>query len=194
MYEYCIWRRDEYVASCEAFPTVWEEAVEQVGCKRERNGTCTNLNEKVAFARYPGSTFEASVRKNAERGLAKTGGWNQLARLETMADDLIEFADGTRSFEAGCDAFYEFVDDEYEGLWDSGEEGEDGEDDEDGEEDGSNVIDGGDEGADEGGDEGGNEGGDEGGDEGAGDDDTGECEDIDPDEGDDFGNNCAAYE
>ena len=191
MYEYCIWRRDEYVASCEAFPTVWEEAVEQVGCKKEKNGTCIRLNEKVAFTRHPGSTFEANGRTNAERNLSRTGNWNKLARFETMADDLIEFADGTRSFEAGCDAFYEFVDPDYEGLWDSGDEGEDGidgEDSEDGEdgedsEDGSNVIDGGDEGADEG-DEADGEG-DEG--------DTGECEDL-PGDGDGYGYDCNAYE
>ena len=149
MYEYCIWRRDEYVASCEAFPTLWEDAVEQVGCKRERNGTCDMLNEKVAFARRPGSTFETAGRNAAKKKLSRTPNMHRLHRRDEIYDDLIELADGTLSFERGCDAFYEFVDPEYEGLWESADEGDDSDDNGDGGDDGSNDLDGGDEGDEE---------------------------------------------
>ena len=85
---------------------------------------------------------------------------SKLSNRGAIYDDLIEFADGTLSFERGCDAFYEFVDPEYEGLWESADEGdedeeedngdgEDGEAGEDGEDDGSNDLDGGEEGDEE---------------------------------------------
>ena len=32
MYEYCMWRRDEYVQTCDAFVDSWTQAVESVGC------------------------------------------------------------------------------------------------------------------------------------------------------------------
>lgn len=166
MYEYCIWRRDEYVASCEAFPTLWEDAVEQVGCKRERNGTCDILNEKVAFARHPGSTFETAGRHAAEKKLSRTPGLQRLHRRDEIYDDLIELADGTLSFERGCDAFYEFVDPEYEGLWESADEGDEDEDEDNGDDENGNDDNGdGGDGNGDGGDDGSNElDGDDGGD------------------------------
>ena len=112
------------------------------------------LNEKVAFARRPGSTFETAGRNAAKKKLSRTPNMHRLHRRDEIYDDLIELADGTLSFERGCDAFYEFVDPEYEGLWESADEGDDsddnGDDDNgDGGDDGSNDLDGGDEGDEE---------------------------------------------
>ena len=78
------------------------------------------------------------------RKLSKATGFGKLARREEIYDDLIEFADGTLPFERGCDAFYEYVDPEYEGLWESADEGDEEEDEDNGEDDGSNELDGGD--------------------------------------------------
>ena len=174
MYEYCIWRRDEYIASCEAFPTLWAEAVDQVGCKKEEeDGTCKRLNEKVAFTLRPGVTTETHNRKAAEKRLSKRPNWKGVKDLDEMHNDLIEVADGTLGFEASCGDFYEFVDPEYEApIWSGDDEvDEDSEDGEDG-----NDADG----------EDGNDGGDEGGDDvvdgedGEGDDGSGPtCVDLD---------------
>jgi len=145
MYEYCIWRRDEYIASCEAFPTLWAEAVDQVGCKKERDGSCLRLNEKVAFTLRPGVTTETSNRKVADKRLSKPSNWRGVKDLDEMHDDLIEVADGTLGFEASCSAFYEFADPEYDGpIW-SGEDtvDEDSEDGNDGGDEGTDdVVDG----------------------------------------------------
>ena len=188
MYEYCIWRRDEYIASCEAFPTLWAEAVDQVGCKKEeQDGTCKRLNEKVAFTLRPGVTTETNNRKAAEKRLSKRPNWKGVKDLDEMHNDLIEVADGTLGFEASCGDFYEFVDPEYEApIWSGDEEvDEDSEDGEDG-----NDADG----------EDGNDGGDEGGDDvvdgedGEGDDGSGTCVDTTNGAEDKDGFGCGSYD
>ena len=50
MYEYCMWRRDQYVANCDSFVDDWDQAVADVGCAREgKGGMCIVLDRAVSF-------------------------------------------------------------------------------------------------------------------------------------------------
>ena len=57
MYDYCMWRRDEFIQSCDGFVDSWTEAVETVGCKiRREDGRCVMLNEEYDFEVREGAT------------------------------------------------------------------------------------------------------------------------------------------
>ena len=48
MFEYCLWRRDEYVDTCSGFKDAWADAAVD-NCATEKKGKCIKLEEAVEF-------------------------------------------------------------------------------------------------------------------------------------------------
>lgn len=60
MFEYCLWSRDSYITECEGsipeFEAQWAQAIEDIGCKVQKNGRCKRLNNESTFVNLRGES------------------------------------------------------------------------------------------------------------------------------------------
>ena len=105
-FDYCLGYRDTYIEDCEesipAFEEQWDEAVQEVGCRRGRGDRCWRLNEAVAFVNLDDEeeTFERYSRAKKH------------FRLSSPDYEEIYDFDNFGDFEStACDAFNEIYED-----------------------------------------------------------------------------------
>ena len=65
MFEYCLWRRDQYLDTCSGFEDAWTAAAED-NCEFERNGKCLRLETAVEFDKTEARSAEYSVYMKAK--------------------------------------------------------------------------------------------------------------------------------
>merc|ERR1712156_112795 len=114
MFDYCLWRRDQQLDTCEAFVADWESAVnaataaadgeDQCVPKRRKQGVCLMTKVDITVGEYTGRNFRRAKTANG----FKRPGWGQVYNYNNMHDDL-DSNDATEGlFESDvCDLYYE---------------------------------------------------------------------------------------
>ena len=120
MYDYCIWRRDEYVNICNNFNTYWNEATEGVGCEEEGWNSCKITSVPVTMKAREGTQCqEFTSQKDARMTLTSRPSWGNVYDYDVMHGEyknLME-ANSDASFLEECEIFYDYMsevlDDDY---------------------------------------------------------------------------------
>merc|ERR1712073_28785 len=89
MFDYCLWRRDQQLETCEAFVADWEAAVDAATaadaegvdqCQKRKLGVCVMTRAAITVGDYTG--------RNIRRGQIKNGfkrpGWGQVYNYNNM--------------------------------------------------------------------------------------------------------------
>ena len=108
MFEYCLYKRDEHYADCEALADEWEEAIADQGvvCSKEKKGTCLKTATVVDFRGSPEKTFMKVSRKHNKRP-----GWGQVYNYGNMHNELNSNTGGD-FVSTTCDTYYEVIEEE----------------------------------------------------------------------------------
>merc|ERR1712156_602930 len=113
MFDYCLWRRDEQLETCEAFVADWEDALEAATaaaadgedqCRKRKHGVCVMTVDAITVGEYTGKNIRRAQIANG----FKRPGWGQVYNYNNMHDDL-DSNDATEGlFESDvCDLYYE---------------------------------------------------------------------------------------
>merc|ERR1712079_358951 len=115
MFDYCLWRRDEQLATCEAFVADWEAAVAAATtaadgedqCQKIKFGVCVSTKEAITVGDYTGRNIRFAQRKNG----FKRPGWGNVYNYNNMHDDL-DTNDATDGefVSAVCTEYYDDLD------------------------------------------------------------------------------------
>ena len=92
MFEYCLWRRDQQLVTCEEFVDDWEAAVEQATldangedqCRKTKLGVCVATKVDVTVGNYTGRSIGKAQKKNG----ARRPGWGNVYNYNNMHADL----------------------------------------------------------------------------------------------------------
>ena len=92
MFEYCLWRRDQQLVTCEAFVADWVTAVDDASdaagedlCrKRKFGGVCVATKVDVTVGNYTGKSIGRAQKANG----AKRPGWGNVYNYNNMHNDL----------------------------------------------------------------------------------------------------------
>ena len=116
MFDYCLWRRDEQLETCEEFVADWEEVVDQATadaggedqCAKRRFDVCVKTKVAVTLGDYTGKGIKGAQKKNG----AKRPGWGDVYNYGNMHDDLDTNADTEGDFVSQvCTDYYAYLDD-----------------------------------------------------------------------------------
>merc|ERR1712109_251741 len=111
MFDYCLWRRDEQLATCEAFVADWEAALEAAGgedqCAKRKFDVCVRPRVDLTVGEYTGKNIRAAQKANG----AKRPGWGNVYNYNNMHDDLDTNAATDGEFESAvCTEYYDDLD------------------------------------------------------------------------------------
>ena len=115
MFDYCLWRRDEQLATCEAFVADWEAAVDAATaaadgedqCAKRKFDVCVRPRVALTVGDYEGKNIRAAQKANG----AKRPGWGNVYNYNNMHDDL-DTNDATEGdfVSAVCTEYYDDLD------------------------------------------------------------------------------------